>query len=78
MDLKKKMEDIKKLYDEEKQKILNKELVDEIKKKLVKIFNDKQIMNKKGINFSLRDYKNIIKNNNIKVDKLRDTTFLKK
>ena len=75
---KKKMEDIKKLYDEEKQKILNKELVDEIKKKLVKIFNDKKMMNKKGINFSLRDYKNSIKNSNIKADKLRDTTFLKK
>ena len=72
------MEEIKKLYDEEKQKILNKELVDDIKKKLVKIFNDKKMMNKKGINFSLRDYKNIIKNNNIKADKLRDTTFLKK
>ena len=75
---KKKMEDIKKLYDEEKQKILNKELVNEIKKKLIKIFNDKKMMNKKGINFSLRDYKNSIKNSNIKTDKLRDTTFLKK
>ena len=55
---KKKMEDIKKSNDIEKQKTLNKELLDEFKKKLIKIFNDKKFLNKKGINFSLRDYKN--------------------
>ena len=64
-----KTEEIKKLYDPQKQINLNKEFIEQIKKKLVKIFNDKKLMNKRGINFSLRDYKNSIKNNKIKDNK---------
>ena len=75
---KNRMEEIKKSNDLERQKMLNKELVDEIKKKLIKIFNDKKFLNKKGINFSLRDYKNSMKNNKIKTDNLRETSFIKK
>ena len=62
-EFRKRMEDMKKSYDFEKQKNLNKEMVDEIKKNFVKIFNDRNMMNKKGINFSLKDYKKCIKNN---------------
>ena len=72
------MEEIKKTYDIEKQKTLNKELVDEIKKKFIKTFNDKKFMNKKGINFSLREYKNSMKNSKIKTNTLKDTSFIKK
>lgn len=75
---KNRMEEIKKSNDIERQKMLNKELVDEIKKKLIKIFNDKKFLNKKGINFSLRDYKNSMKNNKIKTDNLRETSYIKK
>ena len=73
-----KLEEIKKTYDIEKQKTLNKELVDEIKKKFIKTFNDKKFMNKKGINFSLREYKNSMKNSKIKTNTLKDTSFIKK
>ena len=62
-EFRKRMEDMKKSYDFEKQKNLNKEMIDEIKKNFVKIFNDRNMMNKKGINFSLKDYKKCIKNN---------------
>ena len=75
---KNRMEEIKKSNDLERQKMLNKELVDEIKKKLIKIFNDKKFLNKKGINFSLRDYKNSMKNNKIKTDNLREASYIKK
>ena len=75
---KNRIEEIKKSNDIERQKMLNKELVDEIKKKLIKIFNDKKFLNKKGINFSLRDYKNSMKNNKIKTDNLRETSYFKK
>ena len=75
---KNRMEEIKKSNDIERQKMLNKELVDEIKKKLIKIFNDKKFLNKKGINFSLRDYKNSMKNNKIKTDNLREASYIKK
>ena len=75
---KNRIEEINKSNDVERQKALNKELVEEIKKKLIKIFNDKKFLNKKGINFSLRDYKNSMKNNKIKTDNLRETSFIKK
>ena len=55
------MEEIKKAYNREKQLNLNKEIIDEIKKKLLKILNDRKMMNKRGINFNIKDYKNIMK-----------------
>ena len=58
-----KIETIKKMYDEEKIINMNKELFSNIKKTFVKIFNDKNMVNKKGIYFNLKDYKKSIKNN---------------
>ena len=72
-EFRKRMEDMKKSYDFEKQKNLNKEMIDEIKKNFVKIFNDRNMMNKKGINFSLKDYKKCIKNNKNKSNNNIDT-----
>ena len=60
-----KAEQIKKLDNSQKQIELNKEFIEEIKKKLFKIFNDKKMINKRGINFSLKEYRNNIKNNKI-------------
>ena len=76
-EFKNKIEELKKTYDVEKQINLNKELVDEIKKKLVKIFNDKNMINKKGINFSLKDYKKCMKNNKLKQNNASDTSLKK-
>ena len=72
-EFRKRMENMKKSYDFEKQKNLNKEMIDEIKKNFVKIFNDRNMMNKKGINFSLKDYKKCIKNNKNKSNNNIDT-----
>lgn len=68
-----KTEEIKKLYDAPKQINLNKEFIEQIKKKIVKIFNDKKMMNKRGINFSLKEYKNSLINNKTKKNKSMDS-----
>ena len=73
----KKIEEMKKAYDFQKQKNLNKELLDQIRKNFVKIFNDKNMINKKGINFSLKDYKKCMKNNKNKSNKTIDTVSKK-
>ena len=65
-------------YNTLEQMKLNKKLITEMKNKFLKIFNDKNMINKKGINFSLKDYTNIIKNKNINVGKLRNSSFTKK
>ena len=48
-----------------------------MKNKFLKIFNDKNMINKKGINFSLKDYKNSLKHSLIKSGKLRSSSFEK-
>ena len=49
-----------------------------MKNKFLRIFNDKNMINKKGINFSLKDFKNSLKKSNIKAKKLRSSSFEKK
>ena len=61
-----KIENIKNSFNINEQIELNKKLIFEIKNKFLKIFKDKNMLNKKGINFSLKDYKNIMKKSNIK------------
>ena len=58
-----------------KQVELNKKMIIEMKNKFLKIFNDKNIINKKGINFTMNDYKKRIKYKNASVDKLRNTSY---
>ena len=57
---------------------LNKKFYEEMKNKFLRIFNDKNMINKKGINFSLKDFKNSLKKSNIKARKLRSSSFEKK
>ena len=73
-----KIENIKNSFNINEQIELNKKLIFEIKNKFLKIFKDKNMLNKKGINFSLKDYKNIMKKSNIKTSKLRNSSFNKK
>ena len=75
---KNKINEINNSYNTMEQMKLNKKLITEMKNKFLKIFNDKNMINKKGINFSLKDYTNIIKNKNINVGKLRNSSFTKK
>ena len=72
-----KMENIKKSYNEEKLLNMNIELFSNIKKTFVKIFNDKNMINKKGIYFNLKDYKKKIKNN-INSSNLATNSIMKK
>ena len=76
-DFKNKIEDIKKSYNKKEQIDLNKKFCMEMKNKFLKIFNDKNMINKKGINFSLKDYKNSLKHSLIKSGKLRSSSFEK-
>ena len=73
-----KIENSKNSYNINEQIELNKRLILEMKNKFLKIFKDKNMLNKKGINFSLKDYKNIMKKSNIKTSKLRNSSFNKK
>ena len=73
-----KIEEIKNSFNILEQIELNKNLILELKNKFSKLFKDKSIANKKGINFSLKDYKNIMKQSDIKVSKLRNSSFHKK
>ena len=50
-------------------------MIIEMKNKFFKIFNDKNIINKKVINFTMNDYKKRIKYKNASVDKLRNTSY---
>jgi hypothetical protein len=77
-EFKNKINEINNSYNTLEQMKLNKKLIIEMKNKFIKIFNDKNMINKKGINFSLKDYTNIIKNQNINVGKLRNSSFTKK
>ena len=70
-----KIEEIKKSDYFMKQVELNKKMIIEMKNKFLKIFNDKNIINKKGINFTMNDYKKRIKYKNASVDKLRNTSY---
>ena len=78
IEFKNKINEINNSYNTFEQMKLNKKLIIEMKNKFIKIFNDKNMINKKGINFSLKDYTNIIKNQNINVGKLRNSSFTKK
>ena len=78
IEFKNKINEINNSYNTLEQMKLNKKLIIEMKNKFIKIFNDKNMINKKGINFSLKDYTNIIKNKNINVGKLRNSSFTKK
>ena len=78
IEFKNKINEINNSYNTLEQLKLNKKLIIEMKNKFIKIFNDKNMINKKGINFSLKDYTNIIKNQNINVGKLRNSSFTKK
>ena len=73
-----KIEEIKNSFDILEQIELNKNFILEMKNKFSKIFKDKNVVNKKGINFSLKDYKNIMKKSEIKISKLRNSSFHKK
>ena len=73
-----KIENIKNSFNINEQIELNKKVILEMKNKFLKIFKDKNMLNKKGINFSLKDYKNIMKKANIKTSKLRNSSFNKK
>ena len=48
-----------------------------MKNKFLKIFNDKNMINKKGINFSLKDYKNSIKFSTIQKKNIRNSSYQK-
>ena len=76
-EFKDKIEEIKKLYDINEQIELNKKLIVEMKNKFLKIFNDKNMINKKGINFSLKDYKNSIKFSTIQKKNIRNSSYKK-
>ena len=76
-EFKDKIEEIKKLYDINEQIELNKKLIAEMKNKFLKIFNDKNMINKKGINFSLKDYKNSIKFSTIQKKNIRNSSYQK-
>ena len=78
IEFKNKIEEIKKTYDIMEQIELNKKLILEMKNKFLKVFNDKNMINKKGINFSLSDYKNNIRYSKNKIDKLKNKSFQKK
>ena len=78
IEFKNKIEEIKKTYDIMEQIELNKKLILEMKNKFLKVFNDKNMINKKGINFSLSDYKNSIRYSKNKIDKLKNKSFQKK
>ena len=78
IEFKNKIEEIKKTYNIMEQIELNKKLILEMKNKFLKVFNDKNMINKKGINFSLSDYKNSIRYSKNKIDKLRNKSFQKK
>ena len=73
-----KIEDIKNSFNILEQIELNKNLILEMKNKLSKVFKDKSMINKKGINFSLKDYKNIMKQSDINISKLNNSNFHKK
>ena len=73
-----KIEEIKNSFNILEQIELNKNLILEMKNKFSKIFKDKNMANKKGINFSLKDYKSIMKQSKIKISKLRNSSFHKK
>ena len=75
MEFKIKIEEINNSFNINEQIDLNKKLILEMKNKFLKIFNDKNMINKKGINFSLRDYKNIIKESKNIDSKLRNSSF---
>ena len=78
MEFKIKIEEINNSFNINEQIDLNKKLILEMKNKFLKIFNDKNMINKKGINFSPRDYKNIIKESKNIDSKLRNSSFHKK
>ena len=73
-----KIEDIKNSFNILEQIELNKNLILEMKNKLSKVFKDKSMINKKGINFSLKDYKNIMKQSDINISKLNNSNLHKK
>jgi len=75
---KNKIEDIKKSYDINEQIELNKKIIVEMKNKFLKIFNDKNMINKRGINFSLKDYKSSIKLSKIQMKNIRNSSYQKK
>ena len=78
MEFKINIEEINNSFNINEQIDLNKKLILEMKNKFLKIFNDKNMINKKGINFSPRDYKNIIKESKNIDSKLRNSSFHKK
>ena len=77
-DFKNKIEDIKKPYNKKEQIDLNKKFYMEMKNKFLKIFNDKNMINKRGINFSLKDYKSSIKLSKIQMKNIRNSSYQKK
>ena len=78
IDFKIKIEEINGSYNIKEQIDLNKNLILEMKNKFLKIFNDKNMINKKGINFSPKDYKNIIKETKNIDSKLIKSNLIKK